>query len=95
MEIRSQEDVKQNIVDFANRFLSLQLQKKAIDEEIADLKAEFKENGVPVGIVTKCINSIKSKKKKTESEIFELETIEAWLESDKGVDQNITELVAK
>lgn len=95
MEIRSQEDVKRNIVDFANRFLSLQLQKKAIDEEIADLKAEFKENGVPVSIVTKCINSIKSKKKKTESEIFELETIEAWLESDKGVDQNITELAAK
>lgn len=94
MEIRTQEDTKQNIVDFANALLTLQLRKKEIDNEIKDLKADYKENGVPVGIVSKCISTIKTRKKKSESEIFELETIEAWLESDKTVDDNITELIA-
>lgn len=95
MEIRTQEETKQNIVDFANALLTLQLRKKEIDNEIKDLKADYKENGVPVAIVSKCISAIKTRKKKSESEIFELETIEAWLESDKTVDDNITELISE
>lgn len=95
MEIRSTDESKEKIISFANELLTLQLRKKEIDDEIKELKSQFKEDGVPTNIVTKCINSIKSKKKKSESEIFELETIESWLETDKTVDDNITVLIAK
>lgn len=95
MEIRTTEEAKENILAFANALVDLQLRKKEIDEDIKTLKENFKEDGVAVGVVQKVINMIKADKKKSDSELFELETIKAWLESDKDFDSNIGNLIAK
>jgi uncharacterized protein (UPF0335 family) len=94
-EIRTSEEAKESIVAFANALIDLQLRKKEIDEDIKTLKDNFKEDGVPVGVVQKVINLIKSDKKKSDSELFEIETIKAWLETDKDFDSNLGELIAK
>lgn len=95
MEIRSTEEARTNIVNFTKRFLDLQKQKKALDEDIKALKEEFKEEGVPVSIVTSVINKIKRDKKKNDSERFEEDTIQEWLESNADIDNDIGELIAK
>lgn len=95
MEIRSTEEARRNIEEFARRFLNLQKQKKQIDEDIKALKQEFKEEGVPVNIVVAVINKIKQRKKKSDLEILEEETIKEWLESNKDIDDEIGELIAK
>lgn len=95
MEIRSSEEAKEDILKFANAFLNLQLRKKELDEDIKVLKENFKEDGVPVAVVQKVVNMIKSDKKRSESELFELDTIKAWLESDKEFDDNLGALIAK
>lgn len=95
MEIRSTEEARRNIENFTRRFLNLQKQKKQIDEDIKALKQEFKEEGVPVNIVVSVINKIKQRKKKSDLEILEEETIKEWLESNKDIDDEIGELIAK
>lgn len=95
MEIRTTEEARQNIEEFTKRYLNLQMQKKALDQDIKALKDEFKEEGVPVGIVASVINKIKSDKKKTDSERFEEDTIKEWLESNADIDNEIGALIAK
>lgn len=95
MEIRTTEEARQNIEAFSKRFLDLLKQKKTIDQDIKSLKDEFKEEGVPVGIVTAVINQIKREKKKTDSERFEEDTIKEWLQSNADIDNDIGELMAK
>jgi len=95
MEIRTTEEARTNIVNFTKRLLDLQKQKKAIDEDVKALKEEFKEEGVPVGIVSSVINKIKREKKKTDSERFEEDAIQEWLVSDADIDNVIGELIAK
>lgn len=95
MEVRTSEEARKNIEDFAKRFLTLQQQKKIIDQDIKALKEEFKEEGVPVGIVTSVVNKIKSEKKKSDSEKYELEVIQEWLETNESVDNQIETLIAK
>jgi uncharacterized protein (UPF0335 family) len=95
MEIRTTEEARTNIEDFTKRYINLQMQKKALDADIKALKDEFKEEGVPVGIVTSVINKIKSEKKKSDSEIFEEETIKEWLQSNPEIDNEIGALIAK
>jgi uncharacterized protein (UPF0335 family) len=94
-EIRSTEESKLKTVEFASKLIKLLIEKKQIDETIKELKTEYKEDGVPANIVTKCINLIKSKKKKSESELFELDIIQGWLESDKNIEIDIATLIAK
>ena len=93
MEIRTSEEAKSNVISFTKRYIELLKQKKAIDEDIKELKNEFKEEGVPVGIVTSVFNRIKANKKKTDSELFEAETMTEWLEADQAVNDGIGELV--
>lgn len=95
MEIRTTEEARANIEEFTKRFLNLQMQKKAIDQDIKALKEEFKEEGVPVGIVTSVINKIKAEKKKSDSEIFEEDTIKEWLQTNAEIDNEIGALIAK
>lgn len=95
MEIRPEDEIKEGILRYANELLNIQLRKKELDAEIKDLKESFKEDGVPVSVVTKVINIIKNKKKKTDSELFEIDTIEAWLETDKTFDNNLSALISK
>lgn len=94
MEIRTQEEAKQNIEEFTRRFLNLQLEKKKIDADIKELKNEFKEEGVAVGAVVKVINKIKRDKKQSESDKFEEESIENWLKESKDIDDQISTLNA-
>jgi len=95
MEVRTSQEARQNIEEFTKRFIELQKQKKSLDEDIKALKEEYKEEGVPVAIVAKVINKIKSNKKKSDSEIFEEETIQEWLEANADIDNEIGILVAK
>jgi uncharacterized protein (UPF0335 family) len=95
MEIRTSEEARSNIESFTKRYIELLKQKKQIDEDVKALKDEFKEEGVPVGIVTSVFNKIKAEKKKTDAELFEEETIKEWLESNPDIDNEIGMLIAK
>lgn len=92
MDTRTQEEAKNNIEEFARRFLNLQQEKKKIDADIKELKDEYKEEGVAVGSVVKVINKIKADKKRTEGDKFEQESIEEWLRQSKDIDDKIAEL---
>lgn len=95
MEIRTSEESRQNIEEFTKRYINLLKEKKQIDQDIKALKDEFKEEGVPVGIVTSVFNKIKAEKKKSDSEIFEEETIKEWLQANPDIDNEIGMLIAK
>lgn len=95
MEIRTSEEARSNIESFTKRYIELLKQKKDLDADIKALKDEFKEEGVPVGIVTSVLNKIKAEKKKSDSEIFEEETIKEWLRSNQDIDDAIGMLLAK
>ena len=86
---------KQNIEKYAKRLLNLEQQKKIIQEDIKALKLEFKEEGVPVGVVSRVINQLKREKKQTESELHEEMVIKDWLSSNTEIDDEIGALVAK
>lgn len=94
MELRSSNEIKSNIESFTDRLLNLLSEKKELDEQIKDLKQEFKEEGVPVGIVVSVLNKIKAEKKKTDSERFEEDTIKEWLLSNHDIDSKIGTLIA-
>ena len=95
MEVRSSEEARQSIENFARAYLELLLKKKELGAEIKDLKDAFKEEGVAVGIVCKALNKIKSEKKKSDSEIFEEEKVKEWLHGNPGIENSISELIAK
>ena len=95
MEIRTNAEARENIEKFTKRLIGVLKSKKELDKDIKALKEEFKEEGVPVGIVCSIINKIKSKKKKTETEIFEEDTIQEWMEANADIDSGIGELIAK
>ncbi len=95
MEIRSEQEARENIENFTKEYLKLLLHKKTIDQEIKDIKDNYKEDGVPVSVVCKVINRIKASKKKTDSEIFEEDVICEWLEQNKDIDTSISTLMAK
>ena len=95
MEVRSSQEAREHIESFAKRLLNLQQSKKVIDQDIKALKEEFKEEGVPVGIVSTVVNRIKAEKKKTDTEKHELEVIQEWLETNDEIDNQITMLTSK
>lgn len=95
MEIRSTESARDNALKFSKRYLELLKQKKDLDADIKALKDEFKEEGVPVGVVVKALNKVKANKKKTDAERFEEEKIQDWIERDQDIDNSIGELNAK
>lgn len=88
-------EAKQNIEKYAKRLLNLEQQKKIIQEDIKALKLEFKEEGVPVGVVSRVINQLKREKKQTEGELHEEIVIKDWLSSNTEIDDEIGALVAK
>ena len=94
MEIRSTEQAKETIEQFTKRYANLMQQKKELEADIKALKTEYKEEGVPVGIVTKVFNKIKANKKKTDSQLFEEEMIQEWLETNTEIDDAIGRLNA-
>lgn len=95
MEIRTSEEARTNIEKYTKRYINLLKEKKRVDEDIKALKDEFKEEGVPVGIVTSVFNEIKKEKKISDSERFEKETIKEWLQANPEIDDEIGQLIAK
>lgn len=95
MEIRTSEEARANIESFTRAYLELLQQKKTLDEEIKSIKEEYKEEGVPVAIVSKVLNKIKAEKKQSDSEKFEEDTIKEWLETNQAIDDSIGILIAK
>lgn len=91
--LASTAEAKEKSIAFATRLLNLQISKKQIDADIKALKAEFLEQGVAVNVITKAVSKIKTNKKMTESQMYELDTITAWLEGDQTVADSITELM--
>lgn len=94
-EIRSSGEAQKNIEEYAKRYLNLLKEMAGLNDDIKALKQEYKEEGVPVQIVSTVINRIKREKKKTQSEIFEEETIKDWLLGNTDIDNDIGELAAK
>ena len=92
MEIKSSEDVLEQIVGFANEVLVLQLQKKALDEEIKSMKQDWKEAGVAVGKVTKVLNRIKARAKMNEADLMEEDILEEKLETNDEIQDKIAQL---
>ena len=95
MEVRSSEEVRQNIETFVKEYVAIMLRKKELDNELKELKNSYKEEGVAVGIVTKVINRIKSDKSKTDAQKFEEDMIKEWLVSNKDIDDQIGILFSK
>lgn len=95
MEVKTSDVQRENIENYTKRYIELLKQKKVIDEDIKALKEEFKEEGVPVGIVTSVFNRVKAAKKKSDSEKFEEDIIQEWIESNVEIDNAIGELNAK
>lgn len=95
MEIRTVEEARENVENFTKEYLKLLIHKKTIDEEIKEMKNNYKEDGVPVALVCKVINKIKASKKKTDSEKHEEDIIGDWLETNKDIDDSISTLMAK
>ena len=95
MQIRTADEARENIENFSKEYLKLVMQKKSIDEEIKEIRNNYKEDGVPVGKVTKVLNKIKANKKKSDTEQTEENIIEEWLENNKEIDDMLTSLIAK
>lgn len=95
MEIRTEQEARENVENFTRELLKLLIQKKSIDEEIKEMKNNYKEDGVPVGVVVKVINKIKTAKKKSDTEKHEEDIIGDWLEQNKDIDESICTLLAK
>lgn len=87
--------VRNNIEAFQERFLNLEKQKKTLNEDIKQLKEEFNQEGVPTQVVVRCINNIKRLKRKTDSEVFEEEAIQEWLQSSQGISDSISDVISK
>jgi uncharacterized protein (UPF0335 family) len=95
MEVRTSNEARTNIENFSIRYLNLLLEKKKVDFDIKELKQEFNEEGVPTGKVASIINRIKADKKKSDSELFELEAMREWIEANTEIDDAIGQLGAK
>ena len=92
MEIRSSEEVLENIMSCANELLAIQLQKKGLDEDIKALKQTWKEEGVAVGKVTKVLSKLKARAKMTESDKLEEDIIEEKLAGNEDIQDSIAML---
>ena len=93
-ELSPQEEARNNIVEFAKRYLALEMQKQQLKQDTKSLKEDFASEGVPTSVVIRVINSLKRTKKKSETELFEEECIETWLSENKDVDDVISDLIS-
>jgi len=71
MQIKTTEETMELVYEFSEKLIELQLQKKAIDAEIKELKDDYKEEGIATTLVTKIVNKMKAELKKTPGELLE------------------------
>jgi len=86
------DEARCNVEEYTKRLVKLMMNKKEIDNDIKALKQDFKEEGVPVAIVTRIVNKIKASKKKTDTELFEEDVINGWLTDNTEIDSSIGDL---
>lgn len=89
MEIRSSEETKKEIKEFAKEYLDLLIEKKELNNRIKETKEKYKENGVPTSIVSSAINRLKARKKKTQTQLLEEDFIDSTLSEDVDIDNTI------
>lgn len=88
-------EIEELTINFAERYINLQLQKKNLNEDIKNLKKEFEEQGLPTRQVIKAIDRIK-KELKDGSEIEEeISTFREMLFTKQSIQDGLTELLAK
>jgi len=92
MEIRTTDETMVKVNEYAEKLIGLQLQKKAIDAEIKELKADYKEEGIAVGLVSKIIGKMKADLKKTSGEIMEEEILTEKLNANQSVVDMVSSL---
>lgn len=95
MQIKSSEEMMENIKRYTLELQELQLQKKAIDDDIKKLKADYKEEGVPVSVVGKALAELKKKAKLSDNDMLELDIIQEKLAADETVMVNIQSMLGK
>ena len=85
MKIQSTEEVMKTSYEFAAEIIAKQLQIKEINAEIKELKADYKEQGIAVGVVNRVINKLKAKAKKDPGDQLEEEIITEKFEANQNV----------
>lgn len=86
---------KKLVIEFAKRYLNLEIAKKQIGLDMKALKSEFAEQGLNCSRTLKALKKIMKDSKTTESEKSALEIIEDVLATDKGVTDSIADVQAK
>lgn len=82
-------------ISFAERYLRLQLQKKAVGEDIKGLKREFEEQGLPTRQVIKALDRIRKELRDGAEVEEEILTFKDMLFKQTNIQNQITELDAK
>jgi len=77
----------EKIERFITELAELELKKQLVNDEIKTLKADYKEGGVAVGLVSRIFAIVRKNRKKTEKEKFHEEVILEWLQESKIVDE--------
>lgn len=85
----------QMTIDFAKAILDCELQKKRVGEDIKDIKAEAKENGIQIQHVMKALKAIKDELKADELEKRENEAMYDLLLQDPDIRFKAESLLAK
>jgi len=92
MEIRTTDEVIEQINGFAYELLEKQLEKKRIDEEIKEMKQTWKEEGVSVSKVTKVLTRLKARAKLNEADKLEEDILEEKLEANTEIQDRLAML---
>lgn len=92
-EMKANTDTRIMIESFITSLADLEVKKKEIADDIKALKDDYKEEGIPVGIVVAAFNRAKKNKKKSESELNEEEVIQEWINESQIVDEAIMKVI--
>lgn len=88
-------EIEELTISFAERYLRLQLQKKAVGEDIKELKREFEEQGLPTRQVIKALDRIRKELKDGTEVEEEILAFKDMLFKQTNIQNQITELDAK
>ena len=88
-------EIEELTISFAERYLRLQLQKKAVGGDIKELKREFEEQGLPTRQVIKALDRIRKELKDGAEVEEEILTFKDMLFKQTNIQNQITELDVK
>lgn len=88
-------EIEELTISFAERYLRLQLQRKAVGEDIKELKREFEEQGLPTRQVIKALDRIRKELKDGAEVEEEILAFKDMLFKQTNIQNQITELDAK